>query len=456
MSTNSSQQPQYPYPGQQQPVAPPPRNTGKVIRTIIVAACLVAVAVIAVVVVARNHSNDDAAKGPASPDGGTVHRAGYTDDSSIADPAPIKDSAPSATVTYRGARVVQACNLLTLADLQRLGVRLDTNPLPNTVNFERHYLAADGTSPLSASSNGFASGDTFAANKCNFSFLGSQNSPEYLGIAVSQKQYVPGAALNLGYAAESYVRKANIGDVVVYSHRDKADHPDDARGDAVLRLRDVTVNVTFDLTAKGVAPKLTAIATAIGKNISAQVAAPQGPRSVDYSSPAFPKSVAQPCQLLSPAAFTDAYHMPASPLVTENPGTAVGTTKFPNDSQPYNYVQVSCERGTGQDDPGARQALWLQTTSYLSDIPAKKNVDFGRTHHNGRPAAVTLGDESTVETGGDTPATNGALIFRKGRFVFELRIADENHYPRGLTPPQVNSILVPAAQRILQRLGHQT
>ncbi|WIX79853.1 hypothetical protein QRX50_03365 [Amycolatopsis carbonis] len=46
--------------------------------------------------------------------------------------------------------------------------------------------------------------------------------------------------------------------------------------------------------------------------------------------------------------------------------------------------------------------------------------------------------------------TRGVLIFRKGRFAFELYLADHDGHPNGSTLAEANSLLVPAGQKIAQ------
>ncbi|HVX43418.1 MAG TPA: hypothetical protein VHC49_06020 [Mycobacteriales bacterium] len=448
------QWPQQPYPGMpQQP--PPQRNTGRTVRTIIVLVCVIAVAVIAVVAVMKNKSDSDGKAAPnPNADGRTVQRKGFQSGLD-ADPAPLSEGPPGAAVTYRGQRVVQACNLLTVADIRRIGLLIEPDSLPNTVNFERSYIAPDGTAPLSTSSLGFETADGGAINHCNFAFHGKGKENDTLGIAVSQTAYVPGANQSMTIAAEDYVRKANIGNVQVYSYRRQADHPGDAVGDAVLRLGGVTVNVSFNLEAGGPAEKLNAVATTIGHNLTAQVARPQGIRPIEYRSPVFTKSAVSACRLLTPAAFTAAFHTPASQLVTERPATAVGTTTFPNDPQGYNNVYTSCDRGTGQDDPLSRTALELQVTSYQSPAAARKDIASQKQLDGGVPTAARLGDESIVELKAPSPQFTGAMSIRKGRFVLSLHQEDPSHHPKGLSQAEANAILTPAARLILQRLGNQ-
>lgn len=387
---------------------------------------------------------------------GTVPRPGY-EGSTEADPAPLVEVPNPAPSVYRGRPVVQACNLLALADLAALGIRTATNPRPNVVNYQRTYLAADGTAPLTDDGLGFNTAGGFSNNRCNYGLHTPDGKDgDTLEVVVSQPGYVQGADGAVNTSAGGYERHEDIGPVQVYSHRLPSQAPGNATGDGILRLGSLTVDVGFNLTANGYASKILDITERIARNVQAQAAAPTGLSTITYQSPAFPMAVAQPCPLLTPGAVTAATGAGVSPLVVENPATSIGQTYFgtastgrSSDSPMFAFTTVGCERGTGEIDPGDRRTLSLEITSYLSDEPAKMHIDFNRGHHAGVAAPTPLGDEATVLTEPGNTATHGVVMIRKGRFVFDLRLADDQRHPDGLTEAEADTLLVPAAQQIL-------
>ncbi|MFI6309630.1 hypothetical protein ACIBEK_05685 [Nocardia fusca] len=387
----------------------------------------------------------------ADGDGRTVARPGHEGDpESVADGAPLGEQVNASPSNYQGTPVVQACNLLTVTDLGRLGLPLSANPQPNIATFERTYIGSDGSGPLRTNKVGIAHAQGFALNKCGYSFAAADGSSrDSIRIAVSQQPYQPGAAdMNGRIGAQQF------GDVQVLSHLRAASDPDDNRGDVVMWINGVVAELDVTLTPAGFGAKAHDIATTVAANLQAQAAAPTGPSTITYDRTTFPADVLQPCPLLTPEAFTAVYHTELSPLVVEQPATAVGQTTFSDqhDSRNYNYVTVNCSRGTGQEDPGGRRALRLEITSYLSEQPARHNVAFGREQHNGKPVGTRLGDEAVVLDDASMPGAAGVLVIRKGRFVLELSARDSDHAD-GLTPEQATTMLVPAAEVILRNLG---
>ncbi|WP_063002290.1 hypothetical protein [Nocardia mikamii] len=232
----------------------------------------------------------------ASADGKTVTRPGYPSSTSgVADPAPLSEIPNPTPAAYQGTPVVQACNLLTLADLHTLGIRTDPNPLPNSVTFERTYLAADGAGPLHAGQSTAPSALTFALNKCTYRLAAPNGaSDEHLSIAVAQDSYYPGTS-----GIEKYPGAQKFGEVNVSSHLRDTQNPDDRQGEVAMWIHGAHVNLDVSLSPGGYGPKMHDIVTVIAANMQTQVTAPTGPAAISYDRAAFPDTVAQPCPLLT-------------------------------------------------------------------------------------------------------------------------------------------------------------
>ncbi|MEU4668879.1 hypothetical protein AB0F91_13105 [Amycolatopsis sp. NPDC023774] len=393
-------------------------------------------------------STPDSQKAMAVADGQTTQRPGH-EGSDYPDAAPLEEKPNPQAVRVSGKPVIEACNLLSLNDLKDLGVKVGSRPDPNSVNFERVYLAGDGKGPIDTSAITYSMGEGLALNKCAYAPESTDGTlQESLAVAVSQPAYVPPvaeAAAAFAGAPASII----LGPVHAYSKRRPVPAPD-ASGQATVILGDTVASFDFDLKGNGSAGKLQDIAKRVMQNLEKQTNAPTGPSTVDYSSPVFSEPAAQPWPLLTADVVSPAIGTDASPLVSETPGTAVGDIAFPHDPQQRNYVQLTCERGTGEDDPLSRKARFLTATSFLSAEAAKEHVDNTAGAHGGQAPSAAIGDESRIMTDPMSVKTQGVLIFRKGRFAFELYLIDHDGHPNGSTLAEANSLLVPARQKIAQ------
>lgn len=392
-------------------------------------------------------SDSEKAKDPNG-DGQTVQRPGYAN-SQYPDPAPIKEQANPQAVQIGGKPVIQACNVLTVADLSALGIQIDSRPDANGAAFERRYLVGDGSGPLRSSELTYAQALTSGVNHCVYTLQDNQGNQthEELAVAVSQPAYVP--TVDTKPYLDDGDPSLTVGPVKIFSKRRKTDSPSDASGDAVLVLGDTLVDFDFDLKADKNAAKLQDLGKKIAENFAKQVNSPAGANIIGYDSAAFPKSVAQPCPMLTPDAVTPAIGTDASPMVAESPGTAVGDMIMANSTQ-HNYVQIDCERGTGHDNGLDRRALHLTAISFLSDDAAKGYV--ASAPNDGQSVPAQVGDEAQVRSKGET---NGEVLFRKGRFVFKLYLADHNAAPNGISGADATRLLVPAAQKMISAFHEQ-
>ncbi|MBB4686299.1 hypothetical protein [Amycolatopsis jiangsuensis] len=416
----------------------------------LIAVTTVVIVAAAVIVFVRQGSTADTAQA-ADPnaDNQTIQRAGYPN-SQYADPAPIKEKPNPQAVQYAGKPVIQACTLLSVGDLTALGMKVGSRPDPNVVNFDRSYLVGDGSGPLTSSSISLPDADGLALNKCSYELNTTDGTTgDLLSVAVAQPGYQQD--LDLKLFRESPNARFTVGPVKAFWKDTLANVPAGEAGEAALVAGDTYVDFHAQSKGTATAGKLPELVKRMAQHLATQTATPTGPVIVDYDSPVFRKSVAQPCPMLTADVVSPAIGTEASPLVEEMPGTAVGNLIM-GDASAHNYVELSCERGTGQDDPLSRIALTLTAYSFLSDDAAKAYVDSAPA--NGQSSPATVGDKARILSDA-SGQTKGQLVFAKGRFAFTLYLADHAGHPDGVSAADVSRLLVPAARKMLADFHQQ-
>jgi hypothetical protein len=406
----------------------------------------VLVGVVVAVTPSTRKGGESGATSPAtsSIDNGTlqkVDRKGYADldEDGIVDPAPLVEQGRERAVRQAGAPVIPACNLLSFADLKKLGLLLHPNPLPGGV--KRSYFDGQGTGRIDMSSDLFL--PSAPPNSCQYMIR-----PEgFVDIQLSQSSYTnPGA---MQYMFTKYLPRPALGRVSVAQQNDR----DTEITVYTLRLGKTLalVNLKPGNDAKFVRPVLKTIAA----NLERQSSGPTGLAKLGFDSPLLGAGSAVACSLYGADDFRSIFGKPASPYVEDEIGTAVGVTNFSinttiPDTRDYAYTATTCRRVAVQGDSYGRFVLELEVTSYQADAAPKHSMDFSSPLDGGVPLKQTVGEGAYCVTR-KYARSDGALLFRQGRFLVTLTMYGTKQKLSG-TPESRCERLVPLARRVAERL----
>jgi hypothetical protein len=132
--------------------------------------------------------------GTSSPSAGplSTQRPGYSPHPALGDPVALVSEPGGAAVTYRGAPVVQACDLVTLDDLAAVGLTLTSGV---SGGIERSYLDGQGDADLPLDPTDRTLRSDIDDNNCYFR-LGKDNADFSIEVQVHQPAYAQQAAIS--------------------------------------------------------------------------------------------------------------------------------------------------------------------------------------------------------------------------------------------------------------------
>lgn len=436
-----------PYPGA--PV--PPRRPARWLVPVLAGGVLAIVLAAGCGFVVYNRVSGQSAGAAGGGTGGSripnVDRPGFQDlEESIVDPAPLTEKADAPPVTVKGAPVVPACSLLSLAELTQAGVRLKPNPLKG--GYQRSFFDGTGTGTMEAGSDYTLP-------------ISPQNTCEYFGyegsvsIDVFQEHYTSPKAMVEGI--ERYEPQQAIKGVTV-TRQPKTSTNTQGQEYAVfaMRLGRTLARVTLLIQEGKLATVQPAVLDTVAGRMAANTARPVGNPVIGVDSPAYPVAPLDACAALAVEDFQALTNVPAAPFAQEEIATAVGRINFSlgtsvKDRNEYAYVETGCRRTTGETTSNDRVSLKLDVRSYTNDKAAANDVAVSGPYDKGQPISRTVGDESYCVT--FTYAREaGALVFRSGRYHLVLTLIDPKNPTKGQNPVAVAERLAPIADRIITRL----
>lgn len=352
---------------------------------------------------------------------------------SIGDPAALISKTGGSTVTYKGEKIIQACNLLTIEELRKMDIKI----LPSSMtSFERTYFDGQSEGKLYSFPTSLASGED--SNMCGYP-LNEQRST--IDIDIYQPAYSQPSAID--YELSSFERRGSlegfarfertVEDSTYYLMRD---------GDSALQV------YLRKISDKNLADK---IVSTITKNYKREKAAPAGPVQFAYGSPIFERGYLNGCDVTKAADVKRIFSADTAPLVTERVATATGVVHYSTqeESERFAYIDHTCVRkAVSKSGFGDRQSFTIETMSFTKEEAAKLQMASGRQLDD-KVAEISqkVGDDSYFSyTTGDNPE----MTIRKGRFIMNISMYDQAQ--PDIDDQQMIQALTPVAADVINRV----
>lgn len=413
-------------------VSPPPKRKFSK-RWIIIAALVVLLGLLFIVF--RQSGNKPASDSSNSSNELYITRDGYDQQeygTGIGDPSAIvMKPGSSDPVTYRDAKVIQACNVLTITEIRDdLGLKTRAHQLQG---FKRSYFDGQGKGVLEASLSFLPRNPD--SNHCQYLLEGDA----VIGLEVYQPPYTTVEALSREVI--KYKKQPPIGELNVYLK--VGENSENAyivgRGAQAVEVR--LSNVADE----------SAVLRKVAANFVRERANPAGPPIVTMESPLLEESPYDACKLLPASTVKRLFGAELSPFVEQTYGNSVGVLSVDTEAGKIsgNYVQNECSRQVVKNDADiqaftTRRARLSVTTNDSLEL-AKSSFAFGKSHTQNAKGVGAVGDEAYFVVGVLGPE----LHMRSGTVEFVVGFKDER---AGLSAQQTIERLRELASTALQRM----
>lgn len=348
---------------------------------------------------------------------------------SIADPFAVTFASNDKAITYKGNKVVQACNLLSTDDITKQDLLIKANTLPTPI--ARTYN--DGVGKGSYEGKLFGSSLTTLGlgidiNSCHY-VLESPDGVPAIGINVFQPFIISSSIIDQEIQ-QDYSSTASIEGLEVYKKKaNSSSLPGSNKAEYIIRQQNsgafyISIGLPNNQTSKE-----QAILEAAIKNFIREQSTPSGPKTLNYESPVFTKGFTRACDLIANNDIKTLSGKDAGPLLREGIASSIAVLTL-NDEAKTSYVNIKneCSRATTGGRTtlgpgGGNFQLTVETTSYLSDGPAKKWIELQHETNPNNRANMELSQQ--VGDGGVayTDVAGGQhVIFSKGRIVVDISI----------------------------------
>jgi hypothetical protein len=379
--------------------------------------------------------------------------------SGVADPFAVKFTPDSGAVSYRGDKVVQACNLLTLDDITKQDIHIKANTLPTPIArvFNDGVGTAEYPKDIYASSiTGKSLGSD--VNSCNYVLQSDDGAPS-ITINAFQPFAVPGDIID-EETQDNYMPAESVEGLEVFTKKSSSSTPGSKATESIVIQRGKgAFYLSLELSGDQ-ATKKQALLAAAAKNFVREQANTSGISKLAYDSPIFKKSIVHACDLIDNADIRSLSSRDAGPLVREGIASSIAASTFPGDKTPHLNISNECTRSTsgggsglGSDGPGDL-SLTVEVTSFLNDTPAKRGIEAAS-----QPNPNNRGNQELPSPIGDggiayTDVAGGHhIIFSKGRIVVDLKLDQRSQqvsHTRNLAA--ATEKLAPIAQSMVSKI----
>jgi len=309
-----------------------------------------------------------------------------------------------------GTAIIQACTVLTPADLQKAGLTPATEAQTSRVSMKQTYIDGNGKGAIPTD-------DLKNVDDLNECYYPLNRLTDRVTVHVVQDFQTKGTIFN-DVLSQDYAKVPSfdgLSGVEVYTL--KTDLP---KVGYLLHAGQTYVGLDVALLDDdhGQA-KAEPLAKIIAANLLRLNQQPEGQLAAKYSgSPTFKTTYLRACTVLGEDGMKTLGYEHASAYAAETIATATGVSTFSslNDPTLYVYAQNKCERNGIDTDKSIGGHVELTTTSYVDNKGAEQHLASIRQAAKEKQGVSGLGDDSIVTKDQD----KYHYFIRKGRLVVDI------------------------------------
>lgn len=339
-----------------------------------------------------------------------------------------------------GTAIVQACTLLSPADLQKNNLTPAAEAQTSRVSMSQSYIDNNGLGPI-------ATDDLYNTEGLNECYYPLKTLTETVTVHVVQDFQAKGTLLP-DMLRDNFTRVpafSGLGSAELF--KQKSDGKPEAG--YVIHSGQTYARLTVHLLDKTqLQSKTDELAQTIGTNLLRISQNPEGQLVATYkNSPTYKTTYLRACTVLGEDAMKTLGFVHAGAYATETIAAATGVATFTSlhDDKPYVYVQNKCERDGIQADKDVGGHVTITTTTYKDEAGAKQDMTSTQKAAQNNVIVSGLSDGALV-----TKDSDGGehFIIRKNRLLIDITYAPKAQKITDLNA--FKTIIEPLAQQVLQ------